>query len=550
MLKIHGGRLYDPANGVSGEVRDIYIRDGRILAAEEFARAAPETMETLDASGCAVLPGGVDIHSHIAGAKVNSGRIMCPEDHYVHVRRRTETTRSGCGRIVPSTFETGYLYAQLGYTTVFEAAMPPLEARHTHEELMDTPMLDTGCYTIMGNNHLVMQVLSDPDAARRRDRLRGLVPWLLRASRGFAVKVVNPGGVEDWKWNAGAADLDTPTPPFGVTPRQIITGLAETVDALGLPHPMHLHCNHLGDPGNVETTLATMDALTGRRVHFTHLQYHAYGKTGKGGFCSGASRLADHLNAHREFTCDVGQIVFGRTLTMTSDAPMEFKLHKLRRAKWGNCDIEMEGGSGLVPVTYSPGVLVNAVQWAVGLELLLLIKNPWQVFLTTDHPNAGPFTAYPEIIRLLMDADYRRSRLEKLHPGVRARSCLFDLDREYSLDEIAIVTRAGTARRLGLKTKGHLGPGADADVAVYAVSDDKAAMFSRPRHVLKQGVAVVRDGEVIAHVPGRTLCVAPEGFRELPKDLADSFDGCYTVKMANYMVEAEYLRRPEVVACG
>jgi len=549
MLRIANGRVYDPANGVAGESRDIFIKDGKILADGQVSREQALGLETHDAAGCAVFPGGVEIHSHIAGAKVNSGRIMCPEDHYGHVRAKTAVTRAGCGLVVPSTFQTGYLYSQLGYTTVFEAAVPPIEARHAHEELMDIPMLDTGCFTVMGNNYLVMQVLSDPDPARRRDRLRNLVPWLLRASRGYAVKVVNPGGVEDWKWHMGAADLDTPTPPFGVTPRQIITGLAEVVDELGLPHPMHLHCNHLGEPGNLDTTLETMRTLEGHRTHFTHLQYHSYGKTKKGGFTSGAARMAEYINEHPEFTCDVGQIVFGRTLTMTSDAPMEFKLHQLRRAKWGNCDIEMEGGSGLVPVTYSPKVLVNAIQWAVGLELLLLIKNPWQVFLTTDHPNAGPFTAYPEIIRLLMDADCRQSWLEKLHPKIRSRTCLFDLAREYSLAEIAIITRAGTARRLGLSAKGHLGAGAEADVAVYPLLDDKAAMFSRPRYVFKQGLLVVRDGEIVQSVDGKTLCVDPAGDRELAEDLTESFAGCYTVKIANYMVEDEYLRRPEVIAC-
>ena len=33
--------------------------------------------------------------------------------------------------IVPSTFATGHRYALLGYTTVVEAATPPLAARHT-----------------------------------------------------------------------------------------------------------------------------------------------------------------------------------------------------------------------------------------------------------------------------------------------------------------------------------------------------------------------------------------------------------------------------------
>ena len=547
MLRIVNGRVYDPANGIKGEVRDVFVdEDGRI--AGEPPPGVP--VETIDAEGCAVMPGGVEIHSHIAGAKVNTGRIMCPEDHYDHVRTPSAGLRAGCGRSLPTTFLTGYLYSLLGYTTIFEAAVPPLEARHAHEELLDIPLLDKGCFTVMGNNYLVMKVLSDPDAARRRERLRELVSWLLRASRGYAVKVVNPGGVESWKWNSGAANLDSPVPPFEVTPRQIITGLAEAAKDLGLPHPMHLHCNHLGEPGNLKTTLDTMRALEGFRTHFTHLQFHSYERTKKGGFTSGAVQMAEYFNGHPEFTCDVGQIVFGKTMTMTSDAPMEFHLHQMRKGKWANCDIEMESGSGIVPIAYRPSVLVNAIQWAIGLELMLLMKNPWQIFLTTDHPNAGPFTAYPGLIRLLMDADYRQSWLERLHPRIKRATSLFDLNREYTLEEVAVITRAGPARALGLKNKGHLGIGADADLAVYPLNDDRAAMFSKPRYVFKQGEMVVRDGQIIKSVDGRTLCVEPHGGLVLPGDLAETFSACYTVNVGNYMVEDEYLHRPEVVACG
>ncbi len=32
IIKLTGGKVYDPANMVDGEVRDIYIEDGRIVA--------------------------------------------------------------------------------------------------------------------------------------------------------------------------------------------------------------------------------------------------------------------------------------------------------------------------------------------------------------------------------------------------------------------------------------------------------------------------------------------------------------------------------------
>ena len=551
MLKIINGQVYDPANGVSGDVKDILIEDGHIVG--EAGRLQDEDkagdVEVLDAAGCAVMPGGIEIHSHMAGPKVNSARIMCPEDHYDHFYSRTPATRSGTGYTIPSTFMTGYLYAGLGYTTAFEAAVPPLEARHAHEELQDTPLLDTGIYTLMGNHYMIMKVLSEPDAQARKERLHALMSWVLRSSKGYAVKVVNPGGVESWKWSQGAAGLDTPIPPFGVTPRRILMELVDTVEELRLPHSLHLHCNHLGEPGNVETTLATMRTLAGRRLHLTHMQFHAYGLTKKGRIKSAAPQIAECLNQHPEFTCDVGQIVFGPATTMTADSPMEYRLHQLTGHKWASSDVEVETGAGIVPLTYRPDVLTNAIQWCIGLELLLLCKNPWQISLTTDHPNAGPFVAYPQIIRLLMDAGYRQSRLEKLHPRVRHYTHLAEINREYTLDEIAIITRAGQARTLGLSRKGHLGEGAQADVAIYRLQDDREAMFSRPAYVLKDGEVIVRDGQAIKGFKGRTLFADPDSSLPLPSDLVDDFHNYYTVAMSNYAVEDEYISRPEAIPC-
>jgi formylmethanofuran dehydrogenase subunit A len=38
LTKLTGGRVYDPAHGVDGEVRDIYVRDGVIVAGHPSAR--------------------------------------------------------------------------------------------------------------------------------------------------------------------------------------------------------------------------------------------------------------------------------------------------------------------------------------------------------------------------------------------------------------------------------------------------------------------------------------------------------------------------------
>src|SRR5690606_785046 len=148
---------------------------------------------------------------------------------------------SGTLGSVPSTFATGYKYIGLGYTTAFDAAIPPLAARHAHEEFEDTPCLDKGCYLLVGNNHYVMQSIQQGET----QRLYSFLAWLLTSAKGFAAKVVNPGGVEVWKHHSSGNvhGLDEKVDHFDVTPRQIVREVAHAVDRLGLPHATHIHCN-------------------------------------------------------------------------------------------------------------------------------------------------------------------------------------------------------------------------------------------------------------------------------------------------------------------
>jgi formylmethanofuran dehydrogenase subunit A len=135
-LRITGGAVHDPANDVDGEIRDVCLKDGKVVD-----DVGPEARR-IDARGMVVMAGGVDIHAHIAGPKVNAARKLTPDGRRDDPLDRTETLRSGTGGLVPSTFATGYRYSLLGYTTVVEAAAPPLAARHVLAELRDTPMID------------------------------------------------------------------------------------------------------------------------------------------------------------------------------------------------------------------------------------------------------------------------------------------------------------------------------------------------------------------------------------------------------------------------
>jgi len=535
-LRITGGTVYDPAHGVDGVVREVCIEGGRIVA--ELPAGAPR----LDVRGMVVMPGGVDIHAHVAGSSVNHARRLLPEEHTadpVPAPRLADglPPRSGTGGTVPSTFATGYRYAGLGYTTAMEAAVAPLAARQAHAELDDTPLIDAGFFVLLGNDDYLLRQIAAGETARARD----YAAWLLGVTRAYAIKIVNPGGVALWKGGGGTRNvsgLDDAVGSSAVTPRKILETLAGAANALALPHPVHIHCNNLGQAGNVATTLESMRALSGQRAHFTHLQFHSYGGERGKGWKSGARDVIEYVNGHAEVSVDVGQVMFGPATTVTADGPVEHLLYASSGRKWVNVDTELETGCGIVPYTYREKAAVAALQWAVGLELFLLAKDPWRVVLSTDHPNGGTFLSYPELIRLLMDRAYRDERLKGVNQKLLAGSALLDgLTREYTLGEIAIVTRAGPARLLGLSHKGHLAPGADADVTVYAPDADRAKMFAAARYVIKAGAIVVEEGQLRRAPAGARLAVHPDYDTAVTKDVKRFFDDYATVAFENYGAE-------------
>src|SRR5256885_10407115 len=67
------------------------------------------------------------------------------------------------------------------------------------------------------------------------------------------------------------------------------------------------------------------------------------------------------------------------TLFRSGDAPLGYFLHRVTGRKWTSRDIECEAGCGIVPVTYRERSVVNALQWAIGLEWYLLMADPWRV---------------------------------------------------------------------------------------------------------------------------------------------------------------------------
>jgi formylmethanofuran dehydrogenase subunit A len=506
---VAGGRVIDPT-AARDAVGDVWIEDDRIVPPP----AGKGADRIIDARGHLVMAGAIEVHSHIAGGNVILSRLLLPE---LHIDEGPHGGRGFRG-VTGSARAIGAAYARMGYTTAIEPALVPTNALATHLELADIPLLDRGGLSVLGNDDQLLGLLRDKAG---RDAVRDLVALTLATSRGFGVKVVNAGGAVAFKEGAVRFGLDDEVPAYGLTSRQILSALLDAVEALGLPHPLHVHCSNLGLPGADESLADTLAAAEGRRIHFAHAQFYAYAKAEPGvvssGFRSAAERFATLVADNPHATMDVGQVVFGQTCTLSLDILRQFGGRKAASPrKWVLVAGDAEGG-GLVPFRYRRASPTGALQFAIGLELMLLSPDPERILLTTDHPNGGPFTAYPRILHLLMDKEERDRELAGLPDAVRERSSLTEIEREYTLAEVAAMTRSGPARLLGLADRGHLRPGARADVATYRDIPDRTAMFSAASHVLKGGRTIVEDGAVVDWAGGRTLSLSVETDRAMAR---------------------------------
>lgn len=534
LTRLKNARVYDPVQKLNGELMDLWIRDDRIVDPNHITDR--KSAKTYDLDGAITMAGGVDIHSHIAGGNVNTARLLLPDQHRNHLQRQENLPFYNARW---SSFETGYRYTEMGYSMVVEPAMLPVNAPQVHREMADIPIIDTAALAILGSDDLLVSMLR---SGASQDQINDYVSWTINTTQALGLKVINAGGSQAFKAGVEQFGLDDEVPDYGISSRRLLTSLQTAVHQLGIPHPVHVHCNNLGVPGNVQAAIDTMEAAQGLPMHLAHVQFYGYGAEGTRGFSSAAAQLMEAFNRHPNITMDVGQVLFGQTVTMSGDIIAQFS----RRGdasphKWVMWHAEDEGSGGIVPYQYKKASFVNGLQWAIGLEIFLLSGDPWRLFFTTDHPNGAPFTRYPDLLHLLMDYDFRMACLAELDPEIMDLTLLKDLKQEFSLYDIAIMTRAAPAKLLGLNDRGHLQPGALADIAVYHEQDDKAAMFRKAQWVFKNGQLIIERGKFVKRQFGQTMTVKPHFDRQIETTVKDYFDRFYSMKLSNYGIQDDLL---------
>ena len=176
---LKNGIVYDPTNGVNGEKKDVMFKDGKIVD------SVSADAKVLDVTDKLVMAAGVDVHCHIAGPKLCIGRIYRPEDERKGVKAKTGVTRAETGFSIRSCPATGYRFSRMGYGTVVEPAVPPLEAKHTHEEIIAIPNIDVPTLPLFGNNWFVLQFAKENNI----EDLAAFVSAWLKITKGYGVKL-------------------------------------------------------------------------------------------------------------------------------------------------------------------------------------------------------------------------------------------------------------------------------------------------------------------------------------------------------------------------
>jgi formylmethanofuran dehydrogenase subunit A len=164
------------------------------------------------------------------------------------------------------------------------------------------------------------------------------------------------------------------------------------------------------------------------------------------------------------------------------------------------------------------------------------------------------------MISWLMSKKQRDIWMEKLHKYATERSTLADIEREWTLYEIAISTRASPAKILGIEdVKGHLGVGADADITVFNVDPTKVNLADDPERIIKvfgqshltimRGQQVAKNGTVKATPHGKVWTMHPELndslWDRMNKELEEMMNNWYAHSFYNYPVPQRYREHME-----
>jgi len=341
----------------------------------------------------------------------------------------------------PTPREIGRTYARMGYTHVHEPFMTLVTAACVHHELSFIPIVDTSASLVINPRDLETRLKSEDN----RIPVERALSFLLFRARGLTIKLYEPYVVYDDEVYAFKNIEDQDILSFFSAPGERLLSriFLHTYPALlerEVSAPERFHFCHMGAVLDNDTRSEKAAALLER------------GATGDMGLFGPEGRLKVAL-------CRPD----------TREPHICLSLGFCRPLCVGRADDPKDG--------------------VAERSLRLALTHPMELAFSTDMPNHGGLQSYAAVFALLMNRESRRLG------GVTETS-----GHEYSISDFVRVTRQIPAQILNLTQKGHLGPGAVGDVAVYDWRDggkDLASCLGSCAYLIREGEVVVERFEIL-----------------------------------------------------
>ena len=516
---VKNGIIYDPINNIDGEVKDVLIQDGTIV--EKFSNQ--EDVKEIDAKNKTVIPAAIDIHTHIASQQVNWARLLGTKNSIFR-----ETWKGLTLDFIAKQ------YLSNGYTFVLEANVFPSLASQAAFNLTNLPVLDSA-YLLNLSNFWPMELEFQKGMV---DQASAYLSDILEKTKAFGLKIYNPFEREEWNFKKLRDDLEQKGRLYNFTPLDVYEKMTKYVESLKLPHSIHAHIeayeNELAKKNLSlvlnrikDLNLEVPDKLEQRRRSQVFHIAHASSCNMDGD----NSELIKFYNENAGFDLDIGFIGFDpinpiisndrRLITTLSSQESSFKL--IRSA------IELEGDTFASLRIFDKQNKDHCTIWANGLDLVLKIKNKWQVQFSVNFPNYSSISKVPQISSWLLSNKAREDFMQNFNAEFLNKNFIASNDDSLSFFEYIVITRASPAKSLGIgDIKGNLGVGADGDLNIIDLNLKKENIqnnyqavidaLSNMDYVIKSGKIIKKDQNLDLTTKGKIFWT--EG---IPKKERDAF---------------------------
>jgi formylmethanofuran dehydrogenase subunit A len=350
--------------------------------------------------------------------------------------------RATAGFYLPK--EIGHIYAKMGYTHVNEPFMTQYTASYVHHELSSIPIVDTSAFLVLNIKDLDRKIKS----TRYIEDVERILPIIMSRAKAIGLKIYEP-------FVRYAQRMYIMKNVKAKKVLSFFSGMnKENIPRIIMHSSPELFKEEIENPS---------------LFHFSHI----------------GSVLEDEDVYHKILTyldegasADLGLFDFEENTRISTSKHTDHKL-------CGIVDMDFSE-----PISFSRGKIDDVNPPFLALKLALSEPNK-HISFSSDSPTNARFESYPKILSWLMSNDNRKDLFKRDLP-----------DFEYTLFEIARITRQNPADVLGLSNKGHLGLGAEADVAIYDIHNGTKADELEPRfkdcaYLIKGGEVVIEDHRIV-----------------------------------------------------